>query len=423
MLFYSLNNITKLPQYEKIPERIKEALQVIGAILPFRVNNYLTKILINWNSIPNDPIFKLTFFSDGMLSRSQYERMFHVLKANKSTKKDILETANSIRKELNPHPAGQLSSNVPMIDNEPVPGLQHKYRETALIFPSQGQQCHSYCTFCFRWPQFVGDQSLKFATDQGKKFKDYLRNQPEISDVLITGGDPMIMNAKSLATYIEPLLEKDMDHIKNIRIGSKSLTYWPYRFINDKDSKDILNLFKKVREKGKHLAFMAHINHFQEMDSAPFKTAVKNILETGAVIRTQSPLLRGINDDPDIWSHMWKEQVRLGMIPYYMFVERDTGPKNFFEVTLSKALEVYQEAIRKVSGLARTVRGPSMSTHPGKICVAGISRIGKEKVFILNMLQSRNPELVGSPFFAKYDEKSKWLDDLVPAFSDKFPFE
>jgi hypothetical protein len=87
--------------------------------------------------------------------------------------------------------------------------------------------------------------------------------------------------------------------------------------------------------------------------------------------------------------------------------KRDTGPKNFFEVTRSKALKIYQEAIRKVSGLARTVRGPTMSTLPGKSCVGGVSQIGKEKVFILNMLQSRNPELVGSPFFAKYEQQCK----------------
>ena len=239
----------------------------------------------------------------------------------------------------------------------------------------------------------------------------------------MTGGDPMIMNAKTLASYIEPLLAPQFEHIRNIRIGSKSLTYWPNRFIDDKDTPEILALFEKVRSKGKHLAFMAHINHHKEMSTDSFFKAVENISKTGAIIRTQSPLIRGINDDSSVWSKMWKQQVNLGMIPYYMFVERNTGPKHFFELPLYKALQIYQDAIRQVSGLARTVRGPSMSATPGKVCVEGTIKLNDEKYFVLNMLQSRNPEFVKSPFLAKYDEKAKWLDDLTPAFSTKFHFD
>ena len=423
MIFYSLNNISKLPQYELLSDEIKEAINIVGTILPFRVNNYVAENLIDWNNIPLDPIFRLTFMDKGMLKDDQYERMKRILKTNHSTKTDIMETANSIRKELNPHPAGQLTSNVPIKNDEPVPGLQHKYRETALIFPSQGQQCHSYCTFCFRWPQFIGNNSLKFSTDKNKTFLSYLESHPHISDVLITGGDPMIMNAKTLASYIDPLLEPKMEHIRNIRIGSKSLTYWPNRFIDDKDTEEVFKLFRKVREKGKHLAFMAHINHHNEMATDSFLKAVENISKTGAIIRTQSPLIKGINDDSSVWSKMWKQQVNIGMVPYYMFVERNTGPKHFFEVPLYKALKIYQDAIRQVSGLGRTVRGPSMSATPGKVCVEGTITINNEKFFVLNMLQSRNPELVKEPFLAKYDENAKWLDDLTPAFASKFHFD
>ena len=110
---------------------------------------------------------------------------------------EIIDLSNDIRLELNPHPAGQMTANVPSLEGIPVPGVQHKYRETALIFPSSGQTCHAYCTFCFRWAQFVGMNDLKFATDESNRFQDYLRNHKEITDILLTGGDPMIMSLKN----------------------------------------------------------------------------------------------------------------------------------------------------------------------------------------------------------------------------------
>jgi L-lysine 2,3-aminomutase len=121
---------------------------------------------------------------------------------------------------------------------------------------------------------------------------------------------------------------------------------------------------------------------------------------------------------------MWEEQVRLGIIPYYMFVERDTGAKNYFEIPLYKAYKIYNDAIKQVSGLSRTVRGPSMSATPGKVEIQGITEIKGEKVFILRMLQSRNPEHSYQTFFAQYNEDAYWLDDLKPAFGEnKFFFE
>src|SRR4029077_13502742 len=108
-------------------------------------------------------------------------------------------------------------------------------------------------------------------------------------------------------------------------------------------------------------------------------------------------------DDPAIWASMWRTQARMGMIPYYMFVERDTGPQDYFAVPLVRGYEVFQEAYRSVSGLCRTVRGPSMSATPGKVCVEGITQVAGEKVFVLHMIQARDPNLVGRPFFARFD--------------------
>jgi hypothetical protein len=111
------------------------------------------------------------------------------------------------------------------------------------------------------------------------------------------------------------------------------------------------------------------------------------------------------------------------MIPYYMFVERDTGPQDYFAVPLARAYEIFSSAYRAVSGLCRTVRGPSMSATPGKVCVDGIAEVGGEKVFVLHMIQARDPSLVGKPFFARFDPAATWLSDLEPALANRFPFE
>lgn len=425
MKFYGLRDIDKIPQLQCLTDEERFEIKVVSNVLPFRTNNYVVEELIDWENIPEDPIFQLTFMQKGMLLPESYEKMANTLK-NTNSPEEIRKTAESIRYELNPHPAGQLTANVPFLeeDDDIVPGVQHKYNETCLVFPSAGQTCHAYCTFCFRWAQFIGDNDLKFATDESNRFQKYLHQHKEVTDVLFTGGDPMIMSLKKLKTYIEPLLSPEFDHIRNIRIGTKSISYWPYRFVTDRDADEILNLFEKIVKAGKHLAIMAHVNHWVELKTNIAKEAVSRIRNTGAEIRSQSPLIKHINDDPKIWARMWKDQVKLGIIPYYFFVERDTGSKNYFAVPLARAFEIYRDAYTRVSGLSRTVRGPSMSANPGKVVVEGIAKINGEKVFVLNFLQGRNSEWVKRPFFAKYDRKAKWLNDLVPAFNEqKFFFE
>jgi L-lysine 2,3-aminomutase len=252
----------------------------------------------------------------------------------------------------------------------------------------------------------------------------YLLKHTKVSDVLFTGGDPLTINSKILRTYIEPLLGKEFSHIRNIRIGSKTLAYWPYRFLTDKDSDDLLKLFEEVSKAGKHLAFQAHFNHPAELSTDAVKEAIQRLRNADVQIRTQSPLLKHINDDPKIWAQMWSEQVRLGLIPYYMFVARDTGAKDFFELPLEKAWNIFRKAYSSVSGICRTVRGPSMSAAPGKIQILGIAEVKGEKVFVMRFLQCRNPEFVDIPFFAKYDSHATWFSQLMPAFGEEqFFFE
>jgi L-lysine 2,3-aminomutase len=270
----------------------------------------------------------------------------------------------------------------------------------------------------------VDEPELKMATDDISTLIEYLAQHPEVTSVLITGGDPMIMGEPVLRRYIEPLLtDPRLEHVESIRIGTKSLAYWPQRFVTDPDADATLRLFEEVQAAGKTLALMAHFSHPRELEPSIVETAVRNIRGTGAVIRTQAPLIRSINDSPQTWQSMWRTQLRMGMIPYYMFVERDTGPQDYFAVPLARAYEIFREAYQHVSGLCRTVRGPSMSATPGKVVVDGITTIAGLKVFTLRMIQARDPSLVGKPFFARYDPEATWLTDLEPVFAPRFPYE
>lgn len=419
---FTLANYKSIPQISGLDEKIIEAIEVVGRVLPFKTNSYVVDELIDWDNIPNDPIFTLTFPRAEMLKAKDYKRVKQLLDSG-ADKSELDALVNDIRLGLNPNPAGQ-EHNVPYLGDIKLKGIQHKYRETVLFFPSQGQTCHAYCTFCFRWPQFSAMSGLKFAMKESDLLYSYLKSQSKVTDLLFTGGDPMVMSASILKAYIEPLLTEEFKHIHTIRIGTKTLGYWPYRYLTDKDSEEIIELFEKIVKSGRNLAIQAHFNHPVELSTPAVQAAIAKIRSTGAQIRTQTPVLKHINNDPKIFAEMWRKQVDLGCIPYYMFIARDTGSRHFFELPIENCWRIFREAYSMVSGVCRTVRGPSMSAFPGKVQLLGVSEVKGEKVFVLNFLQGRNPNWVGIPFFAKYDPKATWLDQLEPAFGEeKFFYE
>jgi len=420
---YAESQLDRIVPLRRLSEEQRFAIKVVAKVLPFRVNQYVIDELIDWDNIPDDPLFQLTFPQPGMLPEDHFNLVADLILSGASNEK-IHKEAWRIQAQLNPHPGGQQDLNVPHLDGKALSGIQHKYRETVLFFPRQGQTCHSYCTFCFRWPQFVGIKELRFAAPDTLDLYRYLREHMEVSDLLVTGGDPMVMRTRLLADILEPLLAPQFDHVQNIRIGTKALSYWPYRFVDDRDADDLLSLLEKMVRAGKHVALMAHVNHWRELDTAVAGKAVRRVRDTGTVIRTQAPLLAHINDDAEVWARMWRTQVNLGMVPYYMFVERHTGPSPYFEVPLARGWEIYRDAVKQLSGLGRAARGPSISAGPGKVEIQGVTEIRGEKVFVLRFIQGRNPEWVHRPFFARFDPRATWLDQLKPAFGAReFFFE
>ena len=410
---FTARDLDDLARRAGLPADQRLALRAVAAVLPFRPNSYVVDELIDWTAAPTDPIFRLTFPQPGMLSAPDLARMARLLD-DRAPAAQVQRAAHEIRMRLNPHPAGQVDLNTPTHAGQRVEGVQHKYPETVLIFPRPGQTCHAYCTYCFRWPQFVGEPELRIAMDEVEAVTGYLRAHPEVTSVLLTGGDPLVMSTAVLSRYIEPLLE--IGTIQSIRIGTKALAFWPYRFVTDRDADDLLRLFERVIDRGRHLALMAHFTHPQELRPEIVRTAIRRIRDTGAVVRCQGPLVRGINDRAEVWVELWNELTRLGAVPYYQFVERDTGPQDFFAVPLARGYEIFRDAYARVSGLARTVRGPVMSATAGKVCLDGITEVNGERAFVLHLIQARDPELVGRPFFAAYDPAATWFTDLKPAF-------
>jgi KamA family protein len=420
---YTERDLHQIRQLDRVREEDRFAMRVVATVLPFRVNQYVIDKLIDWDNIPQDPLYQLTFPQPGMLEPENFERMAALIK-NGGGSDQIKTLADEIRKGLNPHPGEQQRLNVPRRNGQIVEGIQHKYRDTILFFPSHGQTCHSYCTFCFRWAQFVGKREWVFSSNDTESLRGYLETHPEITDLILSGGDPLVMKTQHLERYLSPLFDPGLEHLRTIRIGTKALTYWPHRFLSDPDADDLLRLMETIANSGRHVSLMAHYNHWRELETDEARQAIRRIRDTGAVIRSQGPLLAHINDDSETWARLWQSQVELGIVPYYMFVERDTGARRYFQVPLVRAYQIYREAAQRLSGLGLTARGPSMSAGPGKVEVQGIADVGGEKVFVLRFIRARNPDWVQRPFFARYNSVAAWLHDLRPAFGENsFFFE
>ena len=411
---YGLNQLGELGVLDLMPQEVRFEFDVVSAVLPFRVNRHVVGELIDWSRVPDDPVYKSLFPNKDMLPDWAFERVAReISEGGDPSRLEVI--VGEVRRALNPHPGGQTTDNVAQLGGESVPGLQHKYAQTVLFFPPQAQTCHSYCAYCFRWAQFTGKET-RMQTRGVDQLHRYLKQHSEVSDLLMTGGDPMVMKTTRLSEYLLPLCKPEYAHIRNIRLGTKSLTFWPQRFVTDSDADDLLRVLEKLVGAGKHVALMAHVSHWQEMSPTIFEKAVARIQQTGAIIRTQSPLLANVNDTSEIWSRMWQDQVRLGIVPYYMFVERDTGANRYFELPLVKAWEIYRDALSQVSGLARTAKGPVMSCHPGKVEIQGTAVINGEKVFVLRFIQARDPGRVQQPFFARFNASATWYDQLEPVF-------
>jgi L-lysine 2,3-aminomutase len=419
-LTFNTKNFREIEYIKYLPEEVKHEIDIVSKVIPFKTNNYVVDYLIDWENYETDPIYILNFPNKNMLRPERYEQLKQAIETG-SPQKELDDLIMKIRLEMNPHPAQQMT-NVPVMGGEELKGVQHKYRDIVLFFPSQGQTCHAHCTFCFRWPQFVKELDMKFSMREIGKVMEYIRRNPDINEILFTGGDPLIMDPATISKYFDAILAERPSNLKNIRFGTKSLTYWPFAFLPQfsDEGQELLDLFKRITDNGFHLAFMAHFNHPNELDNEVVQEAIYNVRQTGAEIRTQAPILNNINKSSKVWARMWKKQISLGLIPYYMFIERETGPYNYFEIPLAEVYQIYQEAIRETGSFAKTVTGPVMSAAKGKAHIMGVveNPADGNKYFMMQYVRHRDYRETFRPFFLEYNEEATWLNQLKKVTAD-----
>ncbi|MBQ7501331.1 lysine 2,3-aminomutase [bacterium] len=407
---YNLHNWRTIPQIKNLSAEDIESVETAARVFPFKVNAYVSEHLIDWANGAEDPLFRMLFPHRDMLCEDDFAALKELIRRGSDS--EIANKVLEIRRRLNPNPADQLS-NVPLFRGKTLTGIQHKYRETVLIFPTEGQSCFAWCTFCFRWPQFCRTDVMRFSGSSGEDVCAYLQEHKEVSDVLLSGGDPLTMAPERLSRYLQALLSPGLEHVRNIRVGSKALSWYP-QLILQESFVPVLRAFEGISAAGRSITFAANLCHPRELQNADFQNALRRVQRSGAVVRAQGPLLRGVNDSAEALAELWREEVRWGIVPYYLFAARDTGARTAFQLPLLRAWEIYRSAYASVSGLCRSARGPVMSCTPGKVQILGPGSFNGSKALSLIFLQCRRPELVGRPFFAEYDERALWWDQLRP---------
>ena len=364
--FKKIKYLTKLEQIPQLSGKEREEMQKVNDKFVFRTNDYYQS-LINWDD-PNDPIKRIIM-------------------------PDV--------EELNEW--GQLDAS-----NEEkytkVHGLEHKYTSTALLLVNE--VCAAYCRFCFRKRLFMNENDE--VTKDISEGLEYIRNNREINNVLLTGGDPLILSTSKLEPIIKKL--REIDHVKIIRIGTKVPAFNPFRILNDPS---LLEMFRKYSTNEKKVYVMAHFNHPRELTDKAVE-GLNALMNSGVSLVNQTPLVKGVNDDPDVLSELFSKLSYIGVPPYYVFLCRPTLGNETYSVPVEKGYEIFEKARIRCSGLAKRAR-LVMSHESGKIEVIGMTQ---EQIFF-KYLRAANPDN-NARFLAFYrNTEADWFDDYKEA-SEEF---
>jgi KamA family protein len=284
-------------------------------------------------------------------------------------------------------------------------GLEHKYDSTALLLVNE--VCAAYCRFCFRKRLFM-DENEEVTKDVSEGL-EYIRTHKEISNVLLTGGDPLIMSTSKL----EPIIQKirEVDHVNIIRIGTKIPAFNPMRIYNDPS---LEAMFRKYSTPEKRIYVMAHFNHPRELTPEAVR-GINFLLNAGAIVVNQTPMIAGVNDDPDVLAEMFNKLSYIGVPPYYVFQCRPTLGNRIYVTPIEEAFEIFETARTRCSGLAKRARFV-MSHATGKIEVVGLT----ERYIYFKYLRSPIEDNDAKFMVYKRDPDAYWFDDykeLVDEYS------
>ena len=355
----SISNVKQLKRYVDLAPDEAKMLEKIIKVHPMRISPYYMS-LIDWND-PDDPIRKMALPSVEELS----------LEGNYDTSG---ETENTV-----------------------VHGLQHKYSETALILATN--QCAMYCRHCFR-KRLVGlpnEEILAHFEDAAA----YVAKHREINNVLISGGDPLMLDSEIIKRFLEVL--DRIKHVRFIRIGSRVPVTLPARLSDSK----LLSVLKKYSKTDRRLHIVTHFNHPREITPQAIG-AVNNLLEAGVLVSNQTVLLQGVNDNPSTIATLMNKLVGVGVMPYYLFQCRPVKRvKHQFQVPLCKGSRIVEKAKASCNGLSKRFKY-IMSHVTGKLEILGMM----DGEIYFKYHEAKDRENLGVMFKCRVDEEAGWLDEF-----------
>jgi len=284
--------------------------------------------------------------------------------------------------------------------------VEHKYDSTALLLVNE--VCAAYCRFCFRKRLFM-DENEEVTKDVSEGL-EYIRTHSEINNVLLTGGDPLIMSTSKL----EPIIQKvrEVDHVNIIRIGTKIPAFNPMRIYNDSS---LEAMFRKYSTPEKRIYVMAHFNHPRELTPEAVRS-LSFLLDAGAIVVNQTPMIAGVNDDPDVLADMFNHLSYIGVPPYYVFQCRPTLGNRIYVTPIEEAFEIFEAAHTRCSGLAKRARFV-MSHATGKIEIVGLT----EKHIYFKFLRAANEDNDARFMVFKRNPDAYWFDDYKELVDEYVP--
>jgi len=278
-------------------------------------------------------------------------------------------------------------------------GVQHKYGSTALLLVTES--CGGFCRYCFRKRLFLSDiDEVSYDISEGL---EYIKKHPEINNVLLTGGDPMVLNTASIKKILNAL--REIEHVKIIRIGTKMPAFNPYRFINDPE---LIEVLSEHSHPDKRIYFMCHFDHPTELTDV-CREGIQLLQQTGVICVNQNPILRGISDNPNVIASLWNELSYIGIPQYYVFQGRPTEGNESFEIPIVEAYFKIEEAKKKCSGLAKRAKYV-MSHESGKIEIIGVDY----NYIYLKYHRAKSIEDEQRLLVCYRDDHASWLDQLKP---------
>ncbi|MGY4327436.1 lysine 2,3-aminomutase [Bradyrhizobium sp. LB7.2] len=282
-------------------------------------------------------------------------------------------------------------------DNTVVPGLQHKYAQTGLLIVTD--RCASYCRYCFR-KRMVGKKSDEVAPDLAQ-VAQYIGSHPEMTNVLLSGGDPFVLSTSDLNDILDHLLP--ITHLDSIRFGTKMVAFDPRRF----EDSALPALFQRIHEAGKAAIIVTHFDHIGEI-SVDAERKVRSLRAQGVQFLNQSVLLAKVNDDPEILAATFAKCHQIGVRPYYLFQSRPVKGASHFQVSLRRGLEITRGINQRLSGIQKTFKY-IMSHYTGKIEILDLGDDGR---LYMRYQQNKTPDKIGKIFSRPHVAAARWLDDL-----------